>query len=87
MHACMQGCDGAEAGGWWDSGRGHPPCSVHRARCDWSRTSQPPLTTVRDEGCMHGHNIDTVFTLYMHAKALVIVVIDDSTHCTLIVLW
>ncbi len=26
--------------------------SVHRASCDWSTTSQPPLTTVRDEGDM-----------------------------------
>ncbi len=27
----MQGCDGAEAGGWWDGGRGHPPVCTEQA--------------------------------------------------------
>ena len=53
----MQGCDGAEAGGWWDSGRGHPPVCTEQAATG-ARPHKPPLTTVRDEG-----GVVTILTL------------------------
>ncbi|XP_064405494.1 uncharacterized protein LOC135350577 isoform X3 [Halichondria panicea] len=40
----VMGCDGAEAGGWWDSGRGHPPVCTEQAATG-ARPHKPPLTT------------------------------------------
>ncbi len=76
LHTCMQGCDVAEAGGWWDSGRGHPPVCTEQAATG-ARPHKPPLTTVRDEGAwsqywhcvtLYGksHLVDVLSQLWWH---------------------